>query len=128
MDYNIFNLGLSLLILALINITLGSITSIFQQQFDKIKFLRGFIKASIIVLSFVGVIYVGSLNPDIVVISVNNQNVDLYTGTKMLMLTGYLFYGKQVLIKLSSFVSGNYKIEEIAKTENKANKSITEEK
>ena len=128
MDYSIFNLGLSLLILTIINIALGSITSIFQQKFDKTKFIRGFIKASIIVLSFVGVIYVGSLNPDIVVISVNNQNVDLYTGTRMLMLAGYLFYGKECLVKLSSFVSGKYKTEEIITTENKANKSVTEEK
>ena len=112
MDYNIFNLGISLLILVTINITLGSITSIFQQQFDKTLFFQGFIKALIVVISFIGVVYVGSLNPNVIVIQVNDQNVDLYTGTRMLMLVSYIYYGKEVLVKLSGFVKGDYKVKE----------------
>jgi len=112
MDYNVFNLGLSLLILTIINIVLGSITSIFNQQFDKIKFIKGIIKALIVVLSFVGVIYVGSLNENILMVNVDGNQVNLSNATYLLMMSGYLYYGKEVLVKLSSFVSGKYKIDE----------------
>jgi len=117
MDYSIFNLGLSLLILATINIVLGSVSGIFNQQFDKTKFLKGIVKALIVVLSFVAVIYVGSLNPNILMVNVDGNQVNLSNATYLLMMSGYLYYGKNVLIKLSSFVSGKYKIDETKEVE-----------
>jgi len=125
MDMQILYLGLSLISLIVINIVLGSVTSIFQKQFDKTKLFQGVIKGLVVTACFVAVIYVGKLTPNIIVINVNGINVDLFTATHMLMLSSYIFYGKEVLIKLSSFVSGKYKTEEIAITENK---SIEEEK
>jgi len=128
MDQNILYLGISLLALVTINIILGSISSLFQQQFDKTKLFQGIIKGLVVTACFVAVIYVGKLTPNIIVINVNGINVDLFTATHMLMLSSYIFYGKEVLIKLSSFVSGKYKTEEIITTENKVNKSIEGEK
>ena len=125
MDQSILYLGISLLALVTINIILGSVSSLFQQQFDKTKLFQGIIKGLVVTACFVAVIYVGKLTPNIIVINVNGINVDLFTATHMLMLSSYIFYGKEVLVKLSSFVSGKYKTEEIAITENK---SITEEK
>jgi len=125
MDQNILYLGISLLALVTINIILGSISSLFQQKFDKTKLFQGIIKGIIVTGCFVTVVYVGKLTPNIIIINVNGINVDLFTATHMLMLSSYIFYGKEVLVKLSSFVSGKYKTEEIATTENK---SITEDK
>jgi len=127
MDQNILYLGISLLALITINIILGSISSLFQKQFDKTKLFQGIIKGLVVTACFVSVIYVGKLTPNIIVINVNGINVDLFTATHMLMLSSYIFYGKEVLVKLSSFVSGKYKIDEIITTE-KENKLIVEEK
>ena len=127
MDQNILYLGISLLVLVTINIILGSISSLFQQKFDKTKLFQGIIKGIIVTGCFVAVVYVGKLTPNIIVINVNGINVDLFTATHMLMLSSYIFYGKEVLVKLSSFVSGKYKTEEIVTTENTVNKSITSE-
>jgi len=124
MDQNILYLGISLLALVAINIILGSISSLFQKQFDKTKLIQGIIKGIIVTGCFVAVIYVGKLTPNIIVINVNGINVDLFTATHMLMLSSYIFYGKEVLVKLSSFVSGKYKTEEIVTTDT-INKSIT---
>ena len=125
MDQTILYLGISLLALVTINIILGSISSLFQKQFDKTKLFQGIIKGIVVTACFVTVIYVGKLTPNIIVINVNGINVDLSTATHMLMLSSYIFYGKEVLVKLSSFVSGKYKTEEIATTDDTVNKSIT---
>jgi len=127
MDQSILYLGISLLALVTINIILGSVSSLFQQQFDKTKLFQGIIKGLVVTACFVAVIYVGKLTPNIIVINVNGINVDLFTATHMLMLSSYIFYGKEVLVKLSSFVSGKYKTEEIATVENKSI-TIEEEK
>jgi len=120
MDQNILYLGISLLALVTINIILGSVSSLFQKQFDKTKLFQGIIKGLIVTGCFVAVIYVGKLTPNIIVVNVNGINVDLFTATHMLMLSSYIFYGKEVLVKLSSFVSGKYKTEEIVIVENKS--------
>jgi len=110
-DQNALLLGGSLLGLVCINIILGSITSFFNQQFNKAKFWKGLIKGSVVTLSFIGVCYIGKLTPNIIVINVNNQDVSLYDGTYLLMLSSYLWYSKECLVKLSSFVKGDYKID-----------------
>jgi len=119
-DQSILTLGGSLLILICVNIILGSVGSLFQKQFDKTKLFQGIIKGLVVTACFVAVIYVGKLTPNIIVINVNGINVDLSTATHMLMLSSYIFYGKEVLVKLSSFVSGKYKTEEIVTVENKS--------
>jgi len=112
MDIQTLYLGASLLGLVIINIVLGSISSLFQKQFDKVKFWQGVLKGLIVIFCFVGVVFIGRLNPNVIVINVNGQDVSLLTGTYMLMLGSYIFYGKEVLVKLSSFISGKYKIDE----------------
>lgn len=110
-DQQILILGMSLLGLVIINIILGSVSSIFQQQFDKAKFFYGILKGLIVTFCFVGVCYIGKLTPDVIVINVNGQDVTLYDGTYMLMLVSYTWYGKEVLIKLSSFVKGKFEVD-----------------
>ena len=113
LDQNTIYLGISLLILICINIVLGSVNGIFQQQFDKVKFGRGITKGLVVSLCFYLILIVGRLNPNILVINVDGNEVNLGNATYLLMLSGYLFYGKECLGKLSSFVSGKYKIDEV---------------
>jgi len=107
-------LGGSLLVLVIVNIILGSVSSIFQQKFDKTKFWQGLVKGVIIVFCFVLVIIIGKLNSDIVVVNVNDQTLDLATATRMLMLSSYAWYGKEVYIKMTGFLTGKFKSDESA--------------
>lgn len=100
-------LGVSLLGLVIINIILGSISSFFQQQFDKVKFIQGIIKGLVVVLCFVGVIEIAQLTPNIFVINIDGKDLSLLNATYLLMLWGYYYYGKQVYVKLVDFISGN---------------------
>lgn len=109
-DQNTIYLGIALLILVVSNILLGSINSIFKQQFDKIKLFIGIGKGILVIIILMGILIAGKLTPDIIVININEKDVSLYEGTYLLMLSSYLWYGKECLIKLSGFLKGNYKI------------------
>jgi hypothetical protein len=104
-------LGGSLLVLVIVNIILGSISSLFQQQFDKTKFWQGLVKGSIIVICFCLVLIVGKANAGILVVNVNDQNLDLATATQMLMTTSYAWYGLEIYKKMTGLLSGKYKEE-----------------
>lgn len=112
-DQNTLYLGISLLILICINIVLGSVNGIFQQQFDKVKLGMGVVKGFVVSLCFYLILVVGQLNPNILLVQINDQNVSLSTATYLLMLSGYIYYGKECLIKLSGFVTGKYKINSV---------------
>jgi len=112
LEQNTLYLGISLLILICVNITLGSIDSVFKSQFDKAKFLMGVLKGLVVSFCFYLILLVGQLNPDILIVNVDGNEVNLSNGTYLLMMSGYLYYGKESLIKLSGFISGKYKINE----------------
>ncbi len=112
MDFQIINLSVGLLFLMIINIVLGSIASIFESKFDKNKLIKGMVKGGIVLGCFIGTFYVGILNPDIIVANINGQDVDLLTGTHMILLAGYVWYGKEVLTKLITFIAGKLEINE----------------
>lgn len=112
-DTQIVNLGIGLLGLILINILLGSITSIIEKKFDKAKLIQGLIKGTIVIISFIGVFVIGLLNPNVLLVSMNGQELNLVSVINAIVLAGFIFYGKQVLSKLSVFVNGNFDIAKV---------------
>jgi len=113
MDTQTLYLGMALLSLVIINIILGSLTSIFQQQFDKATLWKGILKGLVVTACFVAVVYIGKLTPNIIVVNVNGVDVNLSTATYMLMLSSYIWYGKEVLLKLSGFVGNKFKMNDL---------------
>jgi len=108
LDQNTLYLGIALLILVTSNILLGSINSIFQQQFDKTKLYIGMGKGTLIVVVLIGILFAGKLTPDIASISINNQNINLFTATQLIMYSAYGYYGKEVFAKLTKILTGKY--------------------
>lgn len=106
MGLSIINLGIGLVLLMCINIILGSIDSIFKQSFDKKKFTQGLLKNFIIALCAVGIYGVGYLNPNVIAMNVNGQDVNLLTAIYMLLMTGFVLYAKQCVEKLSKIILG----------------------
>jgi len=102
-------LGGSLLILVIVNIVLGSLSGLFNKQFDKTKFFQGICKGAIIVISFILILIVGRLNSDILIVQVNDQNLDLATATQMLMASSYAWYGLEIYKKMTGLLSGKFK-------------------
>lgn len=111
-DQQTLLLGGSLLILIMVNIILGSVSGLFKQQFDKKIFWQGLLKGVIIVICFCAVLMVSKLNHDILVVSVNDQNVDLGTAIQMLMTSSYAWYGLEIYKKMTGLLSGKYNVNE----------------
>ena len=99
-------LGLGLLGLMSINIILGSIDSIFNQSFDKVKFKQGIFKSLIIMLCTIGIYVIGYFNPNVIVINVNGQDVGLLTAIYLMIMGGFVLYGKQCIEKLTVLIMG----------------------
>lgn len=115
MDLSIINLGIGLILLMCINIILGSIDSIFKQSFDKKKFNQGLLKSFIIALCTIGMYFVGYLNPNVIAMNVNGQDVNLLTAIYILIMSGFVLYAKQCIEKLSKIILGGKTLDEIKK-------------
>lgn len=113
MDYQVLFYGLLLLGLISIDIVLGSVGSFFQKKFDKVKFFQGIAKGFTVSLCACGVIYIASLTPDILVVNIGGQNTNLLNATQLLIFGGYGKYAVDVVSKLTGFINGKYKVDEI---------------
>ena len=106
-------LGLGLLLLITVNIVLGSIDAVLSGQFDGTKFKRGIIKGLIVALCFAVTYLVGWLNPDVMAVTINGESVNLLTAVYLVIMAGFLFYAKEVIVKLASFVKGKLDVGEL---------------
>ena len=112
MGLSVINLGIGLVLLMCINIVLGSIDSIFKQSFDKKKFTQGLLKSFIIALCTMGIYGVGYLNPDVIAMNINGQDVNLLTTIYILIMSGFVLYAKQCVEKLSKIILGEKALED----------------
>lgn len=106
-DFQMLNLGIALLGFIIINILLGSINGILERKFDKEKFINGIIKGGIVAISFVGVYFIGTLIPD-VMIDINGQEITILMAVNLIVVSGLAWYAKEVLVKLASFVKAKF--------------------
>lgn len=113
MTINALFLGLGLLLLIAVNIVLGSIDAMLSGQFDTAKFKRGIIKGLVVALCFAVTYLVGWMNPDVVAVSINAESVNLLTAVYLVIMAGFLFYAKEVIVKLASFVKGKLDVGEL---------------
>lgn len=113
MTINVLFLGLGLLLLIASNIVLGSIDAMFTKAFDPTKFKHGIIKGGIVALCFAVTYAVGWMNPDVLAVTINGQSVNLLTAVYLVIMAGFLFYAKEVIVKLTAFVNGKLDVGEL---------------
>jgi len=113
-EMEIICLGLGLMILIAVNIVLGSLSAIFQNEFCPQKLKQGIIKAGIVAICFAATYLVGYLNPNIVAVEVNGVQVSVKTGIDLVVLVGYYHYAKQVIEKLTEIIKGNMFVSEVS--------------
>lgn len=86
------------------NVLLGVTLAKLKQEFKKEKLLSGLVKYLGIILGVSLMYLTGYLNPNIVVANINNVEVNLMAGIKVLFISGIIFYGMQDLIKLKDLL------------------------
>ena len=95
--------GLILVIIA--NIALGSTSAIIEGNWDKVKFRNGCIKGGIISVALIAVYFAGYLNPDLMVVDIDGQTVNLMTAVSLVMLAAFTAYAVDVIKKLKDMLT-----------------------
>lgn len=84
----------------LANILMGSSLAKLRQEWNKELFLSGIYKLVAISIA-VSLMYLASyLNPNILVATINETNVNLIEGMKLIFIAGIIYYGAKDLMKL----------------------------
>lgn len=95
--------GLILVIIA--NIALGSTSAIIEGNWDKVKFRNGCIKGGVISVALIAVYFAGYLNPDLMVVDIDGQTVNLMTAVSLVMLAAFTAYAVDVIKKLKDMLT-----------------------
>ena len=104
MNTAFIKIGVGLLLLILANIILGSVTAIIGGSWSWKKFWRGVYKGLIIVLALILVYIAGYLNPDMIVIPINDQKVNLMSAILLILTSAFIWYGRDVITKLKDIL------------------------
>lgn len=104
MDNQMLMLSVGLLGLIVINIILGAVNSIFDKSFNRVKLIQGAVRGIIVTGCFIATYYIGKINPDVIVMKINEVDVNLLTAVYITTLSAFVAYGAQVIQKLAGFV------------------------
>ena len=104
LDMTIIRLAAGLVLLIAANIALGSINAIIDGEWDQTKFSNGCIKSAVVAAALVAVYFAGYLNPDLMVVEVSGQTVNLMTAVSLVMLAAFTAYAVDVIGKLKDML------------------------
>ena len=105
LDMTVVKLAAGLLLLIAANIALGSINAIIAGTWDLVKFRNGCIKSLVIAAALLAVYMAGFLNPDLMVVDVDGQKVNLMTAVTLTMLAAFTVYAVDVIKKLKDMLT-----------------------
>ena len=105
LDMTIIRLAAGLVLLIAANIALGSINAIIAGEWDRAKVRNGCIKSAVVAMALIAVYFSGYLNPDLMVVEVDGQTVNLITAVSLAMLAAFTAYAVDVLKKLKDMLS-----------------------
>lgn len=109
-----FKLVMALIGTMMANIFLGASLAQIKEEFDKNTFLNGVFKAGCIIVGFLLMIGSACLSEDIIVASLNGNDMNLLEGMRAIIIAGIILYGGKDLIKLASLfnIKTNLEIKE----------------
>lgn len=100
-DYKIV-IGLICVMLA--NVLFGSSLAKVKQEFEKKRFWNGFYKVIMITIGVILMCVTAYFNPDILMISINDTNLNLKDGMETIIIAGIAMYGAMDLKKIAQLI------------------------
>ena len=101
-DIELIDITIGLIFLIIANIGLGaSEAKILFDNFDLKKLRQGILKAIIVIVSAYLMYIAGKLNPDIIAINIDGQELNLMTAIQIVLTGGFVFYGNECRKKLA---------------------------
>lgn len=105
LDMTTIRLAAGLILVILANIALGSTSAIIEGDWDKVKFRNGCIKGGVVAVALIAVYFAGYLNPNLMVIDIDGQTVNLMTAVSLVMLAAFTAYAVDVIKKLKDMLT-----------------------
>ena len=93
------------------NIALGSSLAKLKEEFSKENLKRGLMKAFMIISGLLLMLGCAYLNQDMIIASINNNNVTLLEAMKYLFTTGIMVYGIMDIGKLGKLLGLSTRVE-----------------
>lgn len=112
-DYKIV-IGLICVMLA--NVLFGSSLAKVKQEFEKKRFWNGFYKAIMITIGVILMCVTAYFNPDILMISINNTNLNLKDGMETIIIAGIAMYGAMDLKKIAQLIGVSTIVNDVKET------------
>ena len=108
-DMEMIKITVGLLLFMLANVVLGSVNSMFDKSFNTKKFFSGVGKALVILGVYVVVYIAGAINKDVLVTTIGEVEANVTTALYLVAFSGYIFYAKQLVEKLSTLLGTSKK-------------------
>jgi hypothetical protein len=105
LDMTAIRLAAGLILVILANIALGSTSAIIEGDWDKVKFRNGCIKGGVVAVALIAVYFAGYLNPNLMVVDIDGQTVNLMTAVSLVMLAAFTAYAVDVIKKLKDMLT-----------------------
>lgn len=105
LDMTTIRLAVGLILVILANIALGSTGAIIEGDWDKVKFRNGCIKGGVVAVALIAVYFAGYLNPNLMVVDIDGQTVNLMTAVSLVMLAAFTAYAVDVIKKLKDMLT-----------------------
>ena len=105
LDMTTIRLAAGLILVILANIALGSTSAIIEGNWDKVKFRNGCIKGGVVAVALIAVYFAGYLNPNLMVVDIDGQTVNLMTAVSLVMLAAFTAYAVDVIKKLKDMLT-----------------------
>lgn len=112
-DYKIV-IGLICVMLA--NVLFGSSLAKVKQEFEKKRFWNGFYKAIMITIGVILMCITAYFNPDILMISINDTNLNLKDGMETIIIAGIAMYGAMDLKKIAQLIGVSTIVNDVKET------------
>lgn len=112
-DYKIV-IGLICVMLA--NVLFGSSLAKVKQEFEKKRFWNGFYKVIMITIGVILMCVTAYFNPDILMISINDTNLNLKDGMETIIIAGIAMYGAMDLKKIAQLIGVSTIVNDVHET------------
>lgn len=112
-DYKIV-IGLICVMLA--NVLFGSSLAKVKQEFEKKRFWNGFYKVIMITIGVILMCITAYFNPNILMISINDTNLNLKDGMETIIIAGIAMYGAMDLKKIAQLIGVSTIVNDVNET------------
>lgn len=99
-----FNLIISLACVMLANVIFGSSLAKIKKEFNKKTLLNGIYKVFTIIIGTLLMYLMSYLEPDMLVVSLNDMNLNMKTAIETIISTGVVMYGAMDLKKIAQLI------------------------